>query len=288
MDIDTLKKVFEDHLGKAVDIYSLHKLSGGCINEATCISTSAGEFVVKYNSIHKKAMFVCEQEGLEELSKASVFKVPEVIGVGETSYDSYILMEYIDSVPGKADFWSDFGQRLAMLHRASNSHYGFKKDNFIGSQSQHNNYNTDWIDFFVNLRLGVQVKRAVDSGWLSKTDVEAFDMLYVKLSDYLIVEPPSLLHGDLWSGNFMIGSDGRAVLIDPAVYYGNREVDIAFSKLFGGFREEFYKAYFEEFPVENGLNDRVELYNLYPLLVHVNLFGGSYVNSVRAILNRYS
>jgi protein-ribulosamine 3-kinase len=185
------------------------------------------------------------------------------------------------------DFWAQTGRGLAQLHQHSAGEFGLDHDNYIGSLNQYNQKETDWVEFFVNQRLQNQLRMCSDHGHADAGLLRMFDRLFPKLEQYFPHEPPALLHGDLWSGNYLCGNKGAAYLVDPAVYYGHREMDLAMSLLFGGFDREMYHAYHEVFPLENGWKERVDLCNLYPLLVHVNLFGGSYISQVRAILKRF-
>jgi fructosamine-3-kinase len=178
--------------------------------------------------------------------------------------------------------------RLAQLHNATDTAFGLDHDNYIGSLRQQNAQHSSWVDFFVEQRLNVQLKLSLDSGTGRTGWSKQFDSLFKKLPSLLPEGRPSLLHGDLWSGNLIIDVKGEPCLIDPAVYFGNREADLAMTKLFGGFSDEFYKVYEQHSKLQHGYQQRLELYNLYPLLVHVNLFGGAYVGSVDAILSRFA
>jgi fructosamine-3-kinase len=196
-------------------------------------------------------------------------------------------MEFIKSSDRKKDFWMAFGQRLAGLHRHTNEKFGLDHDNFIGSLPQKNNFHDEWPSFFIEERLEVQIRLAKDHSLLSKTDIQNFEYLFNQLNQIFPDEPPALIHGDLWSGNFMVDEKGEPCIIDPAVYYGHREMDIAMSRLFGGFDRLFYESYNREFPMEPGWEERMDICNLYPLMVHVNLFGEGYLGSVRRIIGRF-
>ncbi|RLD39817.1 MAG: ketosamine-3-kinase, partial [Bacteroidetes bacterium] len=201
--------------------------------------------------------------------------------------ESFLILNFIQSAEMQDEFWDDFGQKLASLHRHSQKNFGLDHDNYIGSLSQSNKFHKSWADFFREERLEAQVKLARDNGRMGREMVNTFSRFYAKLDELFPKEPPALLHGDLWSGNFMVNQNGLAVIIDPAVYYGHREMDLAMSQLFGGFDASFYDAYQRNFPLENGWQQRLDYYNLYPLMVHVNLFGGSYLESVKRILVRF-
>jgi fructosamine-3-kinase len=179
----------------------------------------------------------------------------------------------------------DFGRSLARLHRHTTGYFGHELDNYMGSLPQSNKKHTSWNSFFVEERLKRQVSLA--NVYFSSSDFAAFERLYVRLDELLPVEPPALLHGDLWGGNYMVAPDGKACLIDPAVYYGHREVDIAMTTLFGGFDESFYTSYLEEYPLEKGWQKRLDIFKLYPLLIHLNLFGSVYLESILSIIRRF-
>jgi len=271
------------------DLKSIQEFSfaaGGCINQGGKLKTTAGTFFLKWNDAKKfPGMFEAESKGLKLLHQQNVIRIPEVIGQGENISFQFLLLEFIEQKSRSKNYWEQLGQKLASLHRCSNGLFGLGYGNYIGSLPQYNNSNTIWVDFFIEQRLQVQVKLAIENG-VAKADWEKkFAALYSKLPSLIPVEAPSLLHGDLWSGNLITDEKGEPCLIDPAVYYGNREADLAMTKLFGGFSGDFYAAYQETFPLSPGHEQRVDLYNLYPLMVHVNLFGGSYVHSVESILS---
>lgn len=269
-------------------ITSNRPLSGGSINETYHIGTTSGPFFLKFNIARRyPGMFSAEADGLAILEKAGCIKVPKVLHIAETGVFAFLLLEYIDGAATVLNFWQIFGRNLARLHRHTSSDFGLDHNNYIGSLKQTNHKNPSWIEFLILERLQPLVKLAYDSGLLDGQDAGRMEILYKKLPEILPVEPPSLIHGDLWSGNYMVGNDGNPCIIDPAVYYGHREMDIAMSMLFGGFSPEFYRAYNEEYPMEKGWEKRVELNQLYPLLVHVNLFGEGYNRQVRQILKDY-
>jgi protein-ribulosamine 3-kinase len=275
-------------IGHKPKFLSSFAVSGGDINRAFKIETSIGRFFVKMNDAGRfPAMFEKEALGLNLLAKAGTIKIPEEIAYGQSDQDSFLILEYIEPASGQKDFWENFGTALARLHRNSNDFFGLDHDNYIGSLQQCNTKHKDWLSFFIQERLEKQLKLAVDNFKLGRADIRSFEKLFKRANGIFPVEAPALLHGDLWSGNFMIGSKGEVCLVDPAVYFGHREVDIAMSKLFGGFPQKFYEYYTREFPLEKDWQKRMEIFQLYPLLVHVNLFGESYVSSVRGIMKRF-
>lgn len=263
-------------------------LSGGSINETFHIETTIGPFFIKFNKAKRyPGMFSAEANGLAILEKAGCLGVPKVLHSAETGNLAFLLLEYIDGAETVNNFWHIFGQNLARLHRHTSSDFGLDHNNYIGSLKQSNHKHPSWTEFLIMERFQPLVRMAYDSRLLDDQDARRMEMLYKKLPEILPVEPPSLIHGDLWSGNYMVGADGNPCIIDPAVYYGHREMDIAMSMLFGGFSPEFYRSYNEEYLMEKGWEKRVELNQLYPLLVHVNIFGEGYSRQVKQILKNY-
>ncbi len=270
------------------EILSAYPLSGGSINDAFQIETNKGNFFLKYNNASKyPEMFGKEAKGLSLLRDAGEIDVPEVLHNSEAGQDAFLLLEYIGSSGQATDFWEDFGKSLATLHGHHNQRFGLDHDNYMGSLYQNNNFHDGWAGFFIEERLERQVKLARENGAIGRGLVSGFERLYRRLDEIFPETAPSLIHGDLWSGNFMVNAKGRACLIDPAVYWGHPEIDIAMTTLFGGFNSSFYEAYNRHNPLEKGWQNRLDIYNLYPLMVHVNLFGGGYLASVERIIGRF-
>ncbi len=295
--IKSCESVLSRHFGSRLSVNSTSGVGGGCINDAHRIETDAGSFFMKYNSAQRyPGMFEAEARGLRLLDGAGCLRVPKVIGFDTAGNDALLVLEYVASGPRADDFWIIFGEGLARMHKSRPQHSGHKKtgpsfgldhDNYIGSLPQSNRQHSSWTDFFMAERLEEQLKRARDAGRAGMDLARMFDELGRHLDDFFPEEPPALLHGDLWSGNYMCGDDGRAVIIDPAVYYGHRYMDLGMSKLFGGFSDAFYDAYRQAYPLEASWHKSLDIANLYPLMVHVNLFGGSYLGSVKAILRKF-
>jgi len=292
--------MFEVNLNKAIrnsleqngfdtiKIQNVIPVSGGSINETYCVATNKGKFFIKKNDSKRfPKMFEKEAKGLEILQNTNTIRTPKVIVLGESEEVSFLILEYIESKNPKSIFWEEFGAKLASLHQCTTTTFGLDYDNYIGSLYQQNNFHTNWTDFFIEERLQIQIKLARDHHQIESATISKFEKLYNRLDDIFPKEQPALLHGDLWSGNFIVDEKGAPVIMDPAVYYGHREMEIAMTKLFGGFDNQFYDAYNAHFQLEKGWQNRMDICNLYPLMVHVNLFGGSYLNQVKNIIAKF-
>ena len=234
-------------------------------------------------------MFEAEARGLRLLRKPQNIDIPEVWGVGEADGLSFIILEYVREGPRNRNYWQLLGEQLAELHGNTVKEFGLDHDNYIGSLPQANKSHDNWLEFFIEERLERQLEIAAGKRKIDGHHRQKFEQLYRKLPDLLPDhEPPSLIHGDLWSGNLITNEKGMPTLIDPAVYYGNREIELAFTTLFGGFDGEFYQVYQQVMPMAPGYEERFDIYNLYPLMVHVNLFGGGYLSQVESIMRRFT
>lgn len=285
---EPLQQHVEQLLGKSV--LHFQSVPGGSINRAAKISTGEGRtYFLKWNASAASDMFPKEEKGLQLLQSAdSKLRIPEVIGSGSTEKRTgFLVIEYIQQGSVKSDSAHIFGRELASLHRHTSDQYGLDHDNYIGKLPQSNSTHENWIDFFIEERLQPQLQQALDAGKLPIQTENHFQNLYKNLPDILTNEPASLLHGDLWGGNYFFDASGQPVIYDPAVYYGNREIEIAFTHLFGGFSPGFYSSYNKNFPLQPRFNERKNIYNLYPLLVHTNLFGGNYARQVEQIAGRF-
>jgi len=281
---DKLLSILKARYEQPVSIINTNSLGGGCINNAVKVETNVGDLFIKWNQAKKyPGMFESEAQGLQLLRSAGEIHIPEVIAHDEIHDTAFLILEFVEPGRTVAGFWEDFGRSLANLHKHTNELFGLDHDNYIGSLPQSNKQHDNWIDFFIGERLEPQIRRAGISGDLSKK----FNGLFNVLDEIFPHEPPALLHGDLWSGNYMTAPNGKASIIDPSVYYGHREMDIAMSRLFGGFAQQFYDAYNAEHSLENGWENRLDICNLYPLMVHVNLFGGGYLGQVQSILRKF-
>lgn len=265
-------------------------VGGGCISTAQRILLSDDRELFLKTNPPIPGLFRAEATGLNELAKSNNIKVPKVLAHDE----DFLLTEFVESTRGAppTGFFEEFGKELAGLHSSITSGFGFFEDNFIGSTPQKNTgapADWKWADFYVHYRLEFQFQLLESSGKatseLRTLFRKAISTIYSLLLEYS--EPPSLLHGDLWSGNFIAGVDGKAALIDPAVYYGDREAELAMTTLFGGFPESFYSAYNERYPLRPGWRDRHDAYQLYHVMNHLNLFGSSYYSQTISLLRRY-
>jgi len=289
----SLIKAIESADGPGCRITDRQRVSGGDINRCFKLTLSSGRVVfLKENQSSLAHMFAAESTGLLELSNAvkgiEGISVPKPLAWGLDGDRSFLLMEHISQ--GRLKSSVSFGASFAELHRGARSDScGFEQNNWIGSTPQLNDLTASWQVFFAEYRLGFQWKLARERGFGNLTADRAMERIQSRISSILPApDRPSLLHGDLWGGNWMAGAEGRAWLIDPAVYYGHREADIAMTELFGGFPSGFRDAYQETWPLEPGFSERKNLYNLYHLLNHLNLFGSSYWPSVMSGINQYS
>lgn len=268
------------------DIRTVQSVFGGDINEAAKITLSSGRHLfVKWNETAPNHMFEKEAKGLELLRSAETeLIIPEVL----VQKPRFLVLNWIDEGGGNQHSAFHFGQQMGRLHKKTNQHFGLNHDNYIGRLPQYNTPHSNWPDFFAMERIDPQVRMGVESGKLSRSLLKEVEGFYKKLGSIFPTEPPALLHGDLWSGNYMFTKNGGVTIYDPAAYFGHREMDIAMSRLFGGFSANFYAGYQQEFPLEEGFDHRVDLYNLYPILVHANLFGGSYCSQAENIIKHYA
>lgn len=275
--------------GVYLDSRQPQSAGGGCINAAFVIpGEQQGEqrhFFLKLNHAQNLGMFEAEAAGLQALADSHSLRVPIPLCAGVAGRDAYLLMEYIP-LSGRGDAIL-LGEKLAAMHRSQAPRFGWQQDNTIGSTPQYNNWRDDWADFWAEQRLRPQLALAARNGAgrpLLTAGEALCDSLPAFFSDYKPI--PSLLHGDLWSGNYAYDDAGQPVIFDPAVYFGDRETDLAMSELFGGFPTEFYAAYNAAWPLDSGYATRKTLYNLYHILNHFNLFGGGYQSQARGMVDR--
>ncbi len=269
-------------------IENVQSVSGGDISSAYLIKTSTEKFFLKVNSNYDALeMFLSEEKALKTIVNTNTISTPKVLASNSFHHNSFLLMEHIDAKSPNSKNLELFGNQLAQLHKVTSDEFGFDSNNFIGSLHQSNKKHTNWNDFYIEERLIPQLQLAKSKGVLNESEIPEKGKLKDVCFKYFNHVKPSLLHGDLWSGNYLISTSGKPYLIDPAIYFGHHEVDIAMSKLFGGFGQSFYKSYHSIFPKDEFTEDRIQLYQLYYLLVHLNLFGPSYYSSVKQILRNY-
>ena len=289
----SLKEAVSLVSGKDVSVERKQAVHGGDANDAYKLFLSNGEALfLKANSISNKDFFRAEAEGVAAIMTTGTIRVPHIHAYGTDDGYSFLLMDFIERTLPKKDFWEKLGTGLAAMHKAdvssfvTDGKYGFNSDNYIGAGRQKNTPKSSWIDFFSECRLRPQFElasRYFDSSLIRKTN-----RLLDNLEKFLYEpEKPSLLHGDLWAGNFMSDEMGQPMLIDPAAYVGCSEADIAMTELFGGYDRKFYDSYFKAMGAVPGYEDRRDLYNLYHLINHLNLFGSTYLSAVVRTIEKY-
>lgn len=265
-------------------IESTSPVSGGCINNGSRLKTTSGAtFFLKQNPSAPEDMFAREAEGLKALAEADGPQVPQPL----LHSRSYLLTEDLNPGPRAGDYWVHFGRQLGRLHRFTNAEFGFVHDNYLGSTPQQNPWTEDGFEFFAKHRLIYQSELAGRRGLLDPDDQDTVARLARRLPELVPAQPASLIHGDLWSGNAISDRAGQPAIIDPAAHYGWAEAELGMTQLFGAFPQEFYRAYQETNPLQEGWQARLPLYNLYHLLNHLNLFGTSYLDGVQRILRRF-
>lgn len=276
---NTVRQQIEDILHEKLIVFPVY--SGK-------VKTESGKsYFLKTGS--KSRMYCCEVHGLEELEKSFAINIVRPVACG----DNFILTEFVKQGRIQNNFFENFGQKLAQLHQFKSTEFGFYEDNFIGANEQMNFANDDeksnWSSFYFNKRLLYQYKLAERNGFVNDELKRDFAKLEDRIDRILgiVNEKPSLLHGDLWNGNFLCYTKGEVVLIDPAVYYGHREAELAMTKLFGGFSPDFYEAYQKEYPLQEGWEYREDIYKLYHVMNHLNLFGRSYLSETEWIVRKY-
>ena len=281
---ERLSEVF----GETVKVLSASTLSGGCINHASKIDTNCGRFFLKWNSDCESDIFTREAESLKELSKASdgTVCIPKVLYAKELDETpAFQVMEYLE--PGGTDQSERLGRGLALIHKYQQNNFGFYSDNYCGATTQNNNWGDSWVSFYRNRRLSFLITMIRESRGLDSSYLRLFEKLLDRLELLIPNEgKASLIHGDLWSGNYMLTANGPA-LIDPAASYSHREMEFGIVTMFGGFSSRFFDAYNEEFPLDSGWRERNQLYQLYHVLNHYYLFGGGYLQQAIAIAKRY-
>ena len=311
---DKIAAHISETTGETFSIDNRHSVSGGCINQGYCISSSSRAYFAKINQASQIAMFEAEALGLQQMRATQTIRVPEPICWGTEGNSAYIVLEWLDlGGRGGDGAWEEMGRKLAAMHKYTPPNppllrggeernstllrggeernstllrgvFGWDINNTIGSTVQINNWTVNWAEFWAESRIGYQLKLARGRGGHFPQGERLLEVIPELLASH---EPqPSLVHGDLWGGNAGVTSAGEPVIFDPAAYFGDREVDIAMTELFGGFPAEFYRGYNQVLPLDLGYEKRKNIYNLYHILNHFNLFGGSYASQANQMINR--
>lgn len=278
--------VLRDHDIPVSDNDMPRPVGGGDINAAWRVLADDKPVFLKTGPASAYDMFVGEAEGLRELARAEAIRVPKVLGCVSSGSESLLALEWLELEIAGPESETALGTQLAALHRTTAEHFGWRRDNTIGSTPQKNDWSDDWVRFYGEQRLGFQLELAAENGFdegLQSEGRQLLDNLGYYFSDYW--PEASLLHGDLWGGNWAV-CGGEPVIFDPAVYYGDRETDIAMTQLFGGFGQPFYDAYEAAWPMSPGYRKRILLYQLYHVLNHLNLFGSSYLGRARDLIRK--
>lgn len=286
---DEVEQLIRVSAGNNFKIRYFEPVKGGDINSVFRISGEDGSaYFIKLNKSQLfPDLFEKEALGLNLIASTQAIKTPHIMAYGKETEHVFLILEWID-----IDFFTpasmfDLGARLAKMHQTRNTEYGLFTANFMGSLFQDNATDKDWLSFFLLRRLEPQLELAKEKKLLTHQDLTDFQKIYQFVESIYENEKPSLLHGDLWSGNAVVNKLQQPILIDPATYFGHREVDIAMTKLFGGFNQTFYDAYHETLPLKRGWQERCDIWNLYPLLIHLNLFGVSYLSQIRSVFKKY-
>ncbi len=286
--IQHLSDAFSSFFKENITVSEYYKVDGGDISQVYVLVTEKGKFFCKQNAaLFGLDFFEKEARGLAMLANGGALKIPRPLFDGKFHQEIFLVMEYLERGEPAADFWTDFGQSMANLHRNSADQFGLEYDNYLGKIKQLNSQCSNWPEFYAQQRIMPLVNKAFRHKLLPPEDVQMAELICTKFADLMPEEKPALLHGDLWKGNFLAMSNGHVALFDPAVHYGHREMDLGMAQLFGGFDPSFYDAYVNAYPLEPGFESRKELLQLYPLLAHLLLFGGPYYKLVKKVLEKF-
>jgi protein-ribulosamine 3-kinase len=285
MNWQAISEQIESATGQAFNAVSAHPLGGGDINSVFRLQARDTSYFVKLNRADLLTMFEAEFTGLQELAGTQTIRVPAPVICGQTAGQSFLVLEYLELGGSSKASERLLGRQLALLHQQKQPYFGWHRDNTIGSTLQRNSKSDDWLAFWREQRLGLQLKLAAKNGYggrLQASGERLCNDMAALFDNYL--PQPSLLHGDLWAGNAGVDKQGCPVIFDPACYYGDRETDLAMTELFGGFSQDFYAAYQAVWPLDKGYVVRKTFYNLYHILNHLNLFGGGYLRQAECML----
>lgn len=272
-----------------LQIENIFPVKGGDINDTYRIESFNAKYFLKLNTAQNfPQLFEKEAKGLQTIAETGILDTPKVIKYGFTNNDfQYLILDWLEKAEPLVDDWENFGRNLAKLHQQTNDHFGWEEDNYIAIILQPNHYKSTWEDFYATNRILPMIKLLSDKKLINQKEVKAAENLCNDLVNIFPSEQPALLHGDLWNGNILPQENGKIAVIDPAIYYGHREMDIAMASLFGGFDDHFFQAYNEVFPLAEGFEDRKQFAQLFPILVHAFLFEGYYIKDVQNILKKY-
>jgi fructosamine-3-kinase len=284
MNWQAISQQIESVSRQPFNVVSAYRLSGGDINSAFRLQGADRSYFIKLNGADLLGMFEAEFAGLQELAKTQSVRIPAPVVCGKTGEHSFLVLEYLEFGCSNKGSERLFGQQLALMHQQQQPYFGWHRNNTIGSTLQINSQSHDWQDFWREQRLGLQLKLAKNNGYGGRLQANG-ERLCCDISAFFehYQPQPSLLHGDLWAGNTAVDKQGVPVIFDPACYYGDREADLAMTGLFGGFSEDFYTAYQAVWPLDDGYVVRKTFYNLYHVLNHLNLFGGSYLRQAESM-----
>ena len=272
---EQITKAISEKTGKPFQLEKTLSIGGGCINQAYQLLGKNDRYFVKLNQEVKVEMFAVEALGLKQMHETQTIIIPKPICWGVTQNNCYLVLEYYDFGRGNNQSWTQMGRQLALMHEQGTANrFGWQENNTIGSTPQINDWYDSWADFFAEKRIGYQLQLARRHGGNFSNSNQVIEKIRSLLASHHPI--PALVHGDLWSGNASFTATGKPIIFDPACYYGDREVDLAMTELFGGFRNEFYQGYQEIYPLGDDYQHRKTIYNLYHILNHFNLFGGGY------------
>ena len=287
MNLEAMTKIGLENGRDNSELITIKPIDGGSINEAFYVKTREGEYFMKHHANSQKDFFKSEAIGLRIIKETETISVPNYLSYSDKHGEAFLLMEWIEGKKS-AETESILGRNLAQLHRTFGTMHGFKNDTYIGILDQPNTLEPNWLAYFRENRLNYHVKNAIDKGLLVGSRKDKFLRLLDNLDKWIptFVEP-SYLHGDLYSGNWLVGPSGEPYLVDPSFFYGDRHLEIAFTEVFGGFSKEFYDSYNENFPLHENYEEIKQIYQLYYILVHFIMFGESYGKQIDEILNYY-
>lgn len=286
MNWQPIVEQIENATGAVFKLASVRPLAGGDINYAYCLQGVDKSYFVKLNVAETIAMFEAEAAGLVELADTRTVRIPAHVVHGKTTQHAFLVLEYIEFGASCKNSDRLFGQQLALLHQQHQPYFGWYRNNAIGGTPQPNTANEDWVEFWRSHRLQHQLKLAEVKAYRGNIQGPGAELCESLSRFFEGYHPhPSLLHGDLWGGNASTDKQGNPVMFDPACYYGDREADLAMTELFGGFSQDFYAAYRDTYPIDQGYATRKKLYNLYHVLNHLNLFGSGYLSQAENMIN---